>query len=72
MLLPLSHRRGLDFMIVGSEAEIARLAPKKEEGNLLFVTGEVEIYKGEPQFRAKTVTWSRTPPGGAESAPASR
>jgi endonuclease YncB( thermonuclease family) len=71
-LLPLSHRRGLDFMIVGTEAEVARLAPKKEEGNLVFATGVVELYKGQPQFRAKTVTWSRTPPGGAESAPASR
>ena len=30
VLLPLSHRRGLDFMIVGSEAEIAR--PRSEEG----------------------------------------
>jgi endonuclease YncB( thermonuclease family) len=72
VLLPLSHRRGLDFMIVGSEAEIARLAPKKEEGNLLFVTGEVEIFKGQPQFRAKTVTCSKAPPGGAESGPAAR
>jgi endonuclease YncB( thermonuclease family) len=71
VLLPLSHRRGLDFMIVGSEAEIARLAPK-EEGNLLFVTGEVEIFKGAPQFRAKTVTCSKTPPRGTESGPASR
>jgi hypothetical protein len=72
VLLPLSHRRGNDFMIVGTEAEIARLDPKKEDGNLFYATGEVEIYKGQPQFRAKTVTWSRTPPGGAESGPASR
>jgi endonuclease YncB( thermonuclease family) len=72
VLLPLIHHKGLDFMIVGSEAEIAKLAPEKENGNLLFVTGVVELYRGQPQFRAGTVTWSRQMPAGAESAPASR
>jgi len=72
VLLPLIHRKGLDFMIVGSAAEIAKLGPDKESGNLLFVTGVVDLHKGEPQFRATTVTWSRTMDSGAESAPASR
>jgi endonuclease YncB( thermonuclease family) len=72
VLIPLSHRRGQDFIIAATEADLGRLDLKKEEGNLLFVTGVVEIYKDQPQFRAKTVTWSRKPPGGAESAPASR
>jgi endonuclease YncB( thermonuclease family) len=74
VLLPFGHRRGQDFMVVGSAADIARLDPKKEDGNLLYVTGVVEIYKGSPQFQAATVTWSRQMPprGGTESAPASR
>lgn len=72
VLIPLLHRRGLDFMIASSEADLARLDPKKEDGNLLFVTGVVELYKDQPQFRAKTTSWSRTLPRGAESAPAAR
>jgi endonuclease YncB( thermonuclease family) len=84
VLVPFSHQRGKDFMVAGSAAEIAKLALKKEEGNLLFLSGTVELHRGEPQFRATTVTWSRTPAQktgtesapaqktGAESAPASR
>jgi endonuclease YncB( thermonuclease family) len=73
VLVPFQHRKGLNFMIVGSEGEIAKLDLKKEEGNYLFVNGVVELYQGEPQFRAKTVTWSRTSqPSRAESAPATR
>jgi endonuclease YncB( thermonuclease family) len=71
-LLPFGHKRNKDFLVVGSEAEIASLDPKKEDGNLLFVSGIVELYKGEPQFRAQTVSWSRTPPPVTESRPASR
>jgi endonuclease YncB( thermonuclease family) len=72
VLIPLLHRKGLDFMIAASEADLARLDPKKEDGNLIFVTGVVELYKDQPQFRAKTTSWSRTLPRGAESAPAAR
>ncbi len=46
------HGKAIDFDLVGSPDEVEKLGLKKEEGNLLYVTGKVELYNGRPQFRA--------------------
>ena len=72
-LLGLAHDKRNDFQIVGDDATVRALdAPKKFDGDLVYVTGKVELYKESPQFRHaadKPVTFSKTPPP-APAAPA--
>jgi endonuclease YncB( thermonuclease family) len=58
----LSHQNRKDLLIVGSPEEIAALGIEEQDGNYLLVTGTVSLHRGQPQFRADTVTWRRVPP----------
>lgn len=65
VLFGLAHLKGIDFMVVGSKEQILAIELRKNEGNLVYVTGTVSMFKGQPQFKITPetpVTVSRRPP----------
>jgi len=55
-LVPLSHRRNEDFLIVAfNDAELAKLELSKWKGKLVHVRGKVSQYRGRPQMKAADV-----------------
>jgi endonuclease YncB( thermonuclease family) len=65
-LLSCAHVAKRSFLVVGAPKDVEALdAVKRFEGDLVFLTGTVELYKGEPQFRhtpAAPVQLSKAPP----------
>lgn len=72
VLYGLSHLKDEDFLIVGSASEIAATGIAAQEGNLVWVTGTISIYRGRPQFKIgpkNPIVVHRTWPPAAESRP---
>ncbi|HYC78782.1 MAG TPA: thermonuclease family protein [Planctomycetota bacterium] len=65
-LLRFPHEKGRDFAVVGPKERVDALeALTKFAGDLVYVSGEVSLYKDAPQFTIeaeRTVTLSRRPP----------
>jgi endonuclease YncB( thermonuclease family) len=65
-LLSCAHTQKTSFQSAGDPASLEALeAPKRFEGDLVFVTGTVELYKEQPQFRhsaADPIVISKAPP----------
>lgn len=55
-LVPLSHRRNKDFLIVAfTDEELKKLELEKWMGKLVHVRGKVSEYRGRPQMKAADV-----------------
>ncbi len=55
----MGHRSGMDFAVVGPAAAFQQHAIRKHDGDVILVSGTVELYRGRPQFKLETVTISK-------------
>lgn len=52
-LVPLSHRmRGEIYLVAFDDPQLAKIEPKKWEGEYVYVRGKVSTYRGRPQIKA--------------------
>ena len=55
-LVPLSHRRNKDFLIVAfDDQQLAKIGLEKWKGKLVHVRGKVSQFRGRPQMKASDV-----------------
>ncbi len=52
----IGHRRGMDFAVVGPAAAFQQHPIRQHEGDVILISGVVDIYRGRPQFKLETVT----------------